>query len=360
MPDWYMITNRKWNGRRGRYDNEPQSHGGLDFLCSTRNKPKSAKGFQRINVREFAKKLIEELRILANHNGENRRPVLACYIHGFNNDFDDALEEYVQLWDSITRVRKPKEENGFYGIIVGFTWPSEGSKLGYLEDRDDARESVSAFLHMMHILRAVADANTQPTLGGNRSLSADNVLNGCPADVVILAHSMGNYVLREGLHYFAKHEGYPRGSTLVKQTLMLAPDISYTSFNPGGKGQSISDYSYRVTVYYSHLDDVLGLSTWAKHFGNRRLGRQGPKDTNTMLPDVVALDCQHFADNKHAKKHRTSVHGSYRFVDEILGDIVDTMHGVDRVAIPGRKLHPSRLRNSDMRNSLLLVGRNQS
>lgn len=68
---------------------------------------------------------------------------MIIYSHGYNNDYKDALEEYAQIRRTFHKAVGGKEFEE-QCLLVLFTWPSEGSALQYLEDRDDARASYPA------------------------------------------------------------------------------------------------------------------------------------------------------------------------------------------------------------------------
>jgi len=313
----YVITNRVRKGKS--YGEDPEPRGDLHFLVAPGRYAKNPGKFQEVPMSQFQTQLMAALGAMA----DGEKPAQAAiYIHGYNNDFEDALEELHEIGTNLAR------RAGYEGLVIGFTWPSEGKTLAYLEDRDDARESVTGFVHLMHLIKRIR-------------MPAEK----CFVDVSMLAHSMGNYVLREGLNYFWKHVGYPWDDIYFTQTLMFAADIAYDSLKSGGGGQAISSFSHRVTFYYSNHDDVLGLSTGAKHFGSRRLGRSGPQSYEELPENVVGVDCSNVATPENATKFKAGgVHPCYRFIPDILKDFVATMSGVDRAAIPNRSEIPGSAR----------------
>ncbi|MFQ5899727.1 MAG: alpha/beta hydrolase [Candidatus Methylomirabilia bacterium] len=305
----YVITNRV--RKRNTYGEDPEPRGGIHFLVAQGRYSKDPGKFRELSLDQFKNQLLAALRQKA-RNGKRARA--AIYIHGYNNTFKDALAELQEIGTGLAR------RGGYDGLVIGFTWPSEGRTLAYLEDRDDARESVTGFVHLMHLIKAIR-------------MPAEE----CFVDVSMLAHSMGSYLLREGLNYFWKHMGYPWGDIYFAQTLMFAADIAYDSLRNGGSGQAISSFSHRVTAYYSIHDDILGLSRGVKHFGARRLGRSGPAEYGELPENVVGVDCSRIATPENAKKFRAGrVHSSYRVIPAILKEFVATMSGQDRAAIPNR------------------------
>lgn len=226
----YVVTNRIREGNS--YGEDPEPRGELHFLVAPGKYTKNPRRFKEVPLSEFKDQLLGTLRGKA-VNGKHAQA--AIYIHGYNNNFRDALEELNEIGTNLAKRAK------YDGLVIGFTWPSEGKTLAYIEDRDDARESVTGFVHLMHLIKEIR-------------MPAEE----CFVDVSMLAHSMGNYVLREGLDYFWKHVGYPWDDIYFTQMLMFAADIAYDSLKSGGSGQAISSFSHRVTFYYSNYDDVLG------------------------------------------------------------------------------------------------------
>lgn len=305
----YVVTNRIRKGTS--YGADPEPRGGLHFLVAPGRYTKNPQKFREVSRDAFRDQLLAVLKPMATNE---QRAQAAVYIHGYNNNFEQALEELNEIGTNLAR------RAGYKGLVIGFTWPSEGRTLDYLEDRDDARESVTGFVHLMHLIKAIR-------------MPAEE----CFVDVSMLAHSMGNYVLREGLDYFWKHVGYPWDDIYFTQALMFAADIAYDSLESGGSGQAISSFSHRVTAYYSIHDDILGLSARVKHFGTRRLGRSGPEGYGKLPENVVGVDCSGVATPGNAEKFEAgSVHSSYRSIPAILKDFVATMAGQDRAAIPNR------------------------
>ena len=305
MSKSYMITNRR--KRKKTYGSEPEKRGELYFLTAANSYDNNWEKYNEVEKANFKDSLFEDLK---NIQKRDEPAKMAIFIHGYNTSFDEAVAGYSSFGKSL-------KNHNWDGLLVGYSWPSEGTSLGYIEDRDDARESVTGFVHLMNLIKLVR-------------MPAEK----CYIDVSMISHSMGNYVLREGLSYFSKQVGYPRNDIYFTQTLLLGADISYNSLELDGSGRSICDFSHRVTAYFNKNDNVLGLSRGVKHFGNRRLGRSGPSDYSKLPQNVVAVDCCKVANKEICKK--SSIHSSYFVISEELNDFVSTMNGIDRGAIPGR------------------------
>lgn len=96
----------------------------------------------------FRKTLIQEVdsfpQILDPERHDEQRHI-GVFVHGFNNTWDDAARRYRGIVDNIYAANQ-------LGACVLFTWPSEGSKLGYIPDRLDARKSADALAETLSYL----------------------------------------------------------------------------------------------------------------------------------------------------------------------------------------------------------------
>lgn len=341
----YMVTNRVRDRKSKRFTDDNEPAGALHYLVSDKAEP-GPDDFDEVEAGKFAALVTSALkaqrRTLVKAHGYEPdlpgtpcvRPVLCLYVHGYNNDFKDAVEEYLELDDNLRAAAPPAAAppDTYSGVQVGFSWPSAGRVTGYPHDR---REAVDSILGLYTLLRSFKNITTQQE---------------CIAETAIVAHSMGNYVLEETLAYLADELGAPPGGGLIDQTLMLAADVDNDILQPGGLGEAIANFSYRVTSYYSRHDDTLRKSQRLKHKGKRRLGRNGPESYPGLMDNVVAIDCRNFANDAAAQELDTSVHSSYKRSPRILADMRSTMLGVDREVVPGRQM----VEGTDRRGYLLV------
>ncbi|MCG6887037.1 MAG: alpha/beta hydrolase [Proteobacteria bacterium] len=312
-----MVTSRRVSD--GEYGDEEQSRYGYDYLYQYTNGAQGGDGFDKRGKRGFEMALLSELNRLKQEEGVGT-PKVGIYLHGYNNHYQDSIDELVDLHQALSEVV------GYAPVLVGFSWPSSGATIDYLADREEVRDSVPAFV------RFLLDINTFLVRNERKCFSTS----------YCIAHSMGNYLLRKGMEYLSDYLGSPEGRMMFSETVMLAPDIASKDIEIDGKGQYIADFSRRVHVYYSKYDRALKASS-AKRFGANRLGRHGAEDYTNLADNVVVVDASNFAnpDGVEGLKARgdedVSVHSASRYHPRILKDIEQVLSSYDRGLIPRRE-----------------------
>ncbi|WP_310600232.1 glycoside hydrolase family protein [Desulfobulbus sp.] len=218
---------------------------------------------------------------------------LLFYIHGYSNlpeDVFGAAGELQRLCDG-----KSNREV----LVVPVIWPCDND-LGlvgdYWDDQKAADASAISFARALQ--RFVEWRNTE--LNGQDAAP-------CLKRINVLAHSMGNRVLRETLAAWNKYDLASGVPLLFRNTFLVAADIENESLHRGKKGQLICDASRNVVVYFAS-DDLALRSSKAANFKNkiasRRLGHSGPEDMRLAPSNVFAVDCDEVnTDYDAAKGH---------------------------------------------------------
>ena len=203
---------------------------------------------------------------------------ILLYIHGFSNLPEPHIfpraAKLQELFDA-------KEANGVQ--VVPMIWPSDNdaSILGdYWEDQKAADASAFAFARVLEKFMAWR-ADSEP----------------CIKRINLIAHSMGNRVLRQTLAAWRKYDR-PGGLPLIfRNTFLMAADIVNESLERGKAGEGICHASRNVLVYYAS-DDLALRASKASNLKNkvasRRLGHSGPEDMSTVPGNVYAIDCDNF------------------------------------------------------------------
>ncbi|MEH0370034.1 alpha/beta hydrolase [Vibrio mimicus] len=176
----------------------------------------------------------------------SRKQSVMLFIHGYNVNFNDAIYKSAQI----------KYDLNYEYPLVLFSWPSQGSLLGYVADKEQAFYSSSFLAELL------CDIS---------NLGIDEVL--------VLAHSMGSLCLAEAIKKINS------SSPLLSKLALAAPDIQKQEFL-----QEYSTYIKtafdEVTLYVSSKDKAL----WCSKYANSavRLGDAG--ENITVIDGVDTID----------------------------------------------------------------------
>lgn len=198
------------------------------------------------------------------------------FIHGYNVTFPEALAAAAKLARDVRVQDRPVN-------VVLFSWPSDGSKapfMAYYSDREDARATgpalARAFLKLRDFLIELKPADY------------------CNRCLHLLTHSMGAYVLRNGLQALIAKD--PNGLTRVFDQIMLAaPDEDDDTFEHESKLKLLPRLGRQVTVYFNPNDKALVISDKTKANPDR-LGSDGPRLVDLIPKKIVLVDCRNVGD----------------------------------------------------------------
>jgi esterase/lipase superfamily enzyme len=179
------------------------------------------------------------------------RDAVLLFVHGYRNSFDDALYRTAQIAYDVR----------FRGAVAMFSWPSVNRVTGYPIDDNNADWSVPDFKAALgRILQATGSS-----------------------EIYIIAHSMGNQVVTQGLIELARTD--PTLKTRVRELILAAPDIDAAIFRRD-IAPFLAGASGRTTLYASSRD--LALTASRSYQGYVRAG-----DTNggvVVVPPVETID----------------------------------------------------------------------
>jgi esterase/lipase superfamily enzyme len=322
-PKYWMISNRNVLTAQNTLG---INQGGLTYWVT-----EASTGLDRLSTwtkvtpAAFKAQLIaaaKDFPALSDTVGNEDQKHTTLFIHGYNNTWQDAVRTYQALNQALF------EGDSSLGLCVLFTWPSKGSPAAYLPDRQEVEASAGDLADVLTLL--------YDYLQGMEIKAAQDPNQACKAKTSIIAHSMGNYLVQKAAKTVWTRKNQPLLVSLINQLLMLAADVDNDLFKSGEQidksdGDALANLTYRITAFYTGLDQVLGASAGLKHFGKRRLGRSGLDRTVAEPDNVWDIDCtRFFADDG---LDPIAIHSAY-FVDpDVLALMRQVLRGVDRTIL---------------------------
>ena len=205
-------------------------------------------------------------------------------------------------------------------------WPCDGDfgvVLDYYDDQDAADASGLAYARVLAKFLAWRD----------RLDTEDS----CLKHVNVLAHSMGNRVLRSALASWT-HD-YGPAPAIFRNIFMAAADVANDCLAPGGDGVAIVDSARNVVAYHA-ADDLALRSSKVANLRNkivrRRLGHTGPAGgPGRCAPNVAAVDCDAFNCRYDRLGHSYFLAGPDGRPGAALRHLVETMRTGRVAGVPG-------------------------
>ena len=177
---------------------------------------------------------------------------LLVFIHGYNVDFQSAVRRTAQI-----AVDLP-----FEGVPICYSWPSQGTLLGYSIDETNAEWTTT---HLQQFLMELVDRS------GAKSIN-------------VIAHSMGNRPMTAAMEQIRWR--HPTESlSPFDRVVLAAPDVDADRFRRD-LGPSLSKVANQVTLYASSNDQAL-IASKQVH-GYPRAGESG--DQLVVVPGVETID----------------------------------------------------------------------
>jgi esterase/lipase superfamily enzyme len=247
---------------------------------------------------------------------DNNRDTI-IFIHGYNVSFRDALKAAAELQRSLNN---PDAKVN----VVLFSWPSDGSMMPYVayaNDRQDAAASGPAFARSFLKLADFLRNATKKEM--------------CSQPLHLLAHSMGNYVLRHALQEVVR-QSPGRPPRLFDQVFLMAADEDDDAFEKDHKFKPLPRIAKRVNVYFNNGDLAMAVSDKTK--GNPdRLGDDGPRLPRSIPGKVSLIDCTDCIDFNLEK---LAQHSYYLNNETVRKDMLFVLKGDLSKTISGRDYDP--------------------
>lgn len=193
--------------------------------------------------------------------------------------------------------------------------------LAYSSDRRDAAASGAALARGFLKLRDFI-----------ASLSTDEA---CEQRLHLIAHSMGNYVLRHALQEVRRQSAHklPR---VFDQIFLMAADEDDDAFEHDHKLRLLPRMARHVNVYFNRGDTAMSVSDYTK--GNPdRLGDDGPRGPFQVPGKVTQVDCSNVVGG-------LVEHSYYIDTPAVVADMAQVLEGVDPMKVDPREFLEDRNR----------------
>lgn len=177
---------------------------------------------------------------------------MLVFIHGYNVDFESAVQRTAQI-----AVDLP-----FEGVPVCYSWPSQGSLIGYSVDETNAEWTTT---HLKKFLLELA------TESGASSIN-------------VVAHSMGNRPMTAAMEQI-RWQRDEESDVLFDRIVLAAPDVDADRFRRD-LAPSLLHVADHVTLYASSDDQAL-IASKQVH-GYPRAGESGPHVV--VVPGIDTVD----------------------------------------------------------------------
>lgn len=208
--------------------------------------------------------------------------------------------------------------------VVPLVWPCDddfGVVLDYWDDQASAEISGHAFARLIGKFIDWRDRAVPEEI--------------CLKHVNVLAHSMGNRMLRSALAKWAAD--YGAAPAIFRNIFMVAADVANDCLEPGRDGAMIPQAARNLVVCHAADDFALRSSKVANlrnKIVTRRLGHTGPERMDRVPANVVAVDCDAFNSTYDRLGHTYFLGDRQGRPGAVLRHIVETM----RTGRPGTRL----------------------
>lgn len=211
---------------------------------------------------------------------ESKRKQILLYLHGFNNLPEDVFETTAEL----QRLCDAAKRNEV--LVLPLIWPSdaeEGIVQKYWDDQKSADQSGFSFARVLERFMEWRNSeDNEPDVAP------------CLKRINLLAHSMGNRVLRQTLIAWDRYDLASGVPLLFRNTFMVAADVVNETVHEDEPGVLVSHASRNVVVYFASDDLALRASKAANlrnKVASRRLGHTGPENIDRTPRNVFQVDC---------------------------------------------------------------------
>lgn len=259
---------------------------------------------------------------------EDPRDVIV-HLHGFANSFDGAMERAAEIRDAYLSTPTDTKtgalkSRGKEPLVFSFSWPSDGVTMGtaagadpekrkwaYSSDREDARASGQAMARCaLRMFRYLGDLAKEDR---------------CSQRLHLVAHSMGNWALRNAVQSLAAmaDENGERLRMVFENAFLMCSDIEDDTLEDETGLKPLLKLARKIHVYHAFNDSALSASEMKPNQG-ARLGHHGPSNMAALPDRVFAVDCSGVSFTPSPGHVR---HQYYRLAPEVVKDVRGVLAG---------------------------------
>jgi esterase/lipase superfamily enzyme len=240
------------------------------------------------------------------------KPEVVLFVHGYNNDFEDAALTLAELWHFLGREQVP----------ILYTWPAgRGGPSGYIYDRESGEFTV---YHLKNLLRSLANMTEIEKFH-------------------LIAHSRGTDVLSTAVRELmleTRNTGEnAREKFRVAHLVLAAPDMDFEVVEQRIISELLYQKVQEVIVYTSQEDKAISI---AEEFFKSiaRLGRLAVEDLDA--DEIASLEyVQSISIIELQEKSDRTGHGYFHNSPEASSDLIMAVrYGLGPGAEFGRPLKP--------------------
>ena len=338
----YFATNRNhlgkeapWYGRNfhesgsecyrvGRAQVEAKKDGEYKLIKIETFPEKPGPGGQDQGAKLGSARLFTEIKKRMRDQGRD----LLILIHGYASEFSTANERAAELTEKY--LVRGKDGELRQPIVLCFSWPANGETIpfaSYISDRQDAAKSGQAIARLFfRLCDFFVDEARRARIPSDGATHAP-----CANRLHLVAHSMGNWALRNAVQTIMERRGSDRLPAILDNIFLMAADEDEDALHDRLKLGMLPRLGNAVHVYHSKDDQALVISDITK-LNPDRLGHNGPIEMDRTDEKVIAIDCRHVDVTKltHAN------HQYYRLRDEVIRDVQAVLAGRRPEEIPDR------------------------
>ena len=211
---------------------------------------------------------------------EERRSIL-IYVHGYATTFRSALETAATIADSIP----------YDGQVLVYAWPSRGSKMEYLYDKESADRSTAFLARLVERLMGLAGV----------------------VEVSVIAHSLGNRPLIDAL-WDLRRQIAEKERGKLGHIILCSPDVDKDYFEQ--RAAAIALLARSVTLFASGQDRALEASRRV----NGGVPRAGdvPPEGPIIVNGIDTIDATRAGNPLNIRDFN---HNAYAQVDDLIKDV---------------------------------------